>query len=111
MHADEGRRDERPVVAVFNSHYHGDHWLANHAFVEAFGADLPIHALEHTIAQIRGVEGSMWRTMMERWTNQATAGTEVVAASAGEVIRVAATTADPIAPLVVFLMESSPNSL
>lgn len=73
------RVTERPVVAVFNSHYHGDHWLANHAFVEAFGADLSIHALEHTIAQIRGVEGSMWRTMMERWTNQATAGTEVVA--------------------------------
>ncbi|MFM2052356.1 MAG: hypothetical protein RL456_393 [Pseudomonadota bacterium] len=71
----------RPVVAVFNSHYHGDHWLGNHAFAEAFGADLPIHALPHTIAQIRGVEGSMWRTMMERWTNQATIGTEVVAPS------------------------------
>ncbi|MGR6807886.1 MBL fold metallo-hydrolase [Sphaerotilus natans] len=73
------RVTDRPVVAVFNSHYHGDHWLANHAFVEAFGADLPIHALAHTITQIRGVEGSMWRTMMERWTHQATAGTEVVA--------------------------------
>ena len=21
-----------PVVAVFNSHFHGDHWLGNHAF-------------------------------------------------------------------------------
>ena len=69
----------KPVVAVFNSHYHGDHWLGNHAFVEAFGRDLPIHALPHTIEQIRGVEGSLWRTMMERWTNQATVGTEVVA--------------------------------
>lgn len=68
----------KPVVAVFNSHYHGDHWLGNHAFARAFGADLPIHALPHTIEQIRGTEGSAWRTLMERWTNQATAGTEIV---------------------------------
>jgi len=36
---------DKPVVAVFNSHFHGDHWLGNHAFVEAFGKDLPIYAL------------------------------------------------------------------
>ena len=23
-----------PVVAIFNSHFHGDHWLGNHAFVD-----------------------------------------------------------------------------
>ena len=81
----------KPVVAVFNSHYHGDHWLGNHAFARAFGPDLPIHALPHTIEQIRGTEGSTWRTMMERWTNQATLGTEVVApnrpVSAGQRLR------------------------
>jgi glyoxylase-like metal-dependent hydrolase (beta-lactamase superfamily II) len=69
----------KPVVAVFNSHFHGDHWLGNHAFARTFGPDLPIHALPPTIAQIRGTEGSTWRTLMERWTNQATLGTEVVA--------------------------------
>jgi glyoxylase-like metal-dependent hydrolase (beta-lactamase superfamily II) len=68
-----------PVVAVYNSHYHGDHWLGNHAFAEAYGAQLPIHALSHTIEQIRGVEGNLWRSLMERWTNQATMGTRVVA--------------------------------
>jgi glyoxylase-like metal-dependent hydrolase (beta-lactamase superfamily II) len=68
----------RPVVAVFNSHYHGDHWLGNHAFAEEYGNDLPIYALSHTIDQIKGVEGNTWRTLMERWTNQATAGTQVV---------------------------------
>ena len=68
----------KPVIAVFNSHYHGDHWLGNHAFAQTFGADLPIHALPHTIAQIRGAEGNLWRSLMERWTNQATMGTEVV---------------------------------
>ena len=67
-----------PVVAVFNTHYHGDHWLGNHAFEEAFGKQLPIYALAHTQKMIQGVEGSTWRSLMERWTNQATMGTKVV---------------------------------
>lgn len=69
---------DKPVVAVFNSHYHGDHWLGNHAFADTYGPSLPIYALPHTIEQIRGVEGNLWRSLMERWTNQATAGTKVV---------------------------------
>ena len=69
----------KPVVAVFNSHYHGDHWLGNHAFAEAFGKDLPIHALAYSRAQIAGHEGNLWRSLMERWTNQSTMGTKVVA--------------------------------
>jgi glyoxylase-like metal-dependent hydrolase (beta-lactamase superfamily II) len=35
----------KPVVAVFNSHYHGDHWLGNHAFAEGLRGQLPIYAL------------------------------------------------------------------
>jgi glyoxylase-like metal-dependent hydrolase (beta-lactamase superfamily II) len=69
----------KPVIAVFNSHYHGDHWLGNHAFADTFGKELPIHALAHTQAQIAGNEGNLWRSLMERWTNQATLGTRVVA--------------------------------
>jgi glyoxylase-like metal-dependent hydrolase (beta-lactamase superfamily II) len=69
----------KPVIAVFNSHYHGDHWLGNHAFVETYGKDLPIHALAHTREQIAGHEGNLWRSLMERWTNQATLGTKVFA--------------------------------
>lgn len=68
-----------PVIAVFNSHYHGDHWLGNHAFADAFGKELPIYALAHTADQIRGHEGNLWRSLMERWTNQATLGTKVIA--------------------------------
>lgn len=68
----------QPVVAVFNSHYHGDHWLGNHAFAEAYGAELPIYALPLTIEKICGTEGSAWRSLMERWTNQATMGTRIV---------------------------------
>jgi glyoxylase-like metal-dependent hydrolase (beta-lactamase superfamily II) len=69
----------QPVIAVFNSHYHGDHWLGNHAFVDTYGKDLPIHSLAHTREQIAGHEGNLWRSLMERWTNQATLGTRVVA--------------------------------
>ncbi len=67
-----------PVVAVFNSHYHGDHWLGNHAFAKAYGPELPIYALPHTQQMIRGHEGALWRGLMERWTNQSTLGTEIV---------------------------------
>ena len=67
-----------PVVAVFNSHFHGDHWLGNHAFALAHGPELPIYALPKTIEAIQGVEGNAWRALLERWTNQSTAGTQIV---------------------------------
>ena len=72
------RTTPQPVVAVFNSHYHGDHWLGNHAFARAYGPQLPICALPHTIEMIKGHEGKLWKSLMERWTNQSTAGTEIV---------------------------------
>ena len=69
---------KKPVVAIINTHYHGDHWLGNHAFAEAYGAALPIYAHPGTQAEIRGMQGNLWRTLMEQWTNQATMGTQVV---------------------------------
>lgn len=72
------RLTDKPVVGVVNSHYHGDHWLGNHAYREAYGAKLPIYAHPRTIEAIRGVQGSAWKSMMEKWTNQATVGTEIV---------------------------------
>lgn len=83
---------DKPVVAVFNSHYHGDHWLGNHAFVKAYGKQLPIYALQSTIDKLKGAEGNLWRSLMERWTNQSTLGTEVVlpntAVKHGQVIQI-----------------------
>jgi glyoxylase-like metal-dependent hydrolase (beta-lactamase superfamily II) len=69
---------DKPVVAVFNSHYHGDHWLGNHAFVKTYGDKLPIYSLASTITKLMGTEGNLWRGLMERWTNQSTIGTQVV---------------------------------
>ncbi len=68
---------DKPLVAVFNSHYHGDHWLGNHAYANAYPG-LPIYSLQENITRIKGVEGNLWRGLLERWTNQATAGTKVV---------------------------------
>lgn len=71
------RVTNQPVVAIFNSHYHGDHFLGNQAFINAYG-NMPIYAHAHTREQIQGIEGSTWRNLMERWTNQATSGTTVI---------------------------------
>jgi glyoxylase-like metal-dependent hydrolase (beta-lactamase superfamily II) len=68
----------KPVIAIVNTHYHGDHWLGNHAYVEAYGDSLPRYSHPGTIKAIQGIEGNMWRTLMEQWTNQATMGTRVV---------------------------------
>lgn len=69
---------KKPVIAIINTHYHGDHWLGNHAYVEAYGDSLPLYAHPGTIKAIEGVQGNMWRTLMEQLTNQATLGTRVV---------------------------------
>jgi glyoxylase-like metal-dependent hydrolase (beta-lactamase superfamily II) len=68
---------KKPVIALFNSHYHGDHFLGNQAFVEAYG-QMPIYAHPYSMKEIKGVEGNAWKNLMERWTNQATAGTKVI---------------------------------
>ncbi|WP_079418290.1 MBL fold metallo-hydrolase [Thiomonas intermedia] len=70
---------QQPVIAVFNSHYHGDHWLGNDAFVSAYGQDLPVYAMPQTREQIEGATGSEWQQAMLKWTNQSSAGTRIVA--------------------------------
>ncbi|MEW5839088.1 MAG: MBL fold metallo-hydrolase [Pseudomonadota bacterium] len=69
---------DKPVIAVFNTHYHGDHWLGNQAFVEA-NKDVPIYAHALTISAIKTGQGEYWSKLMERSTGNATAGTVVVA--------------------------------
>ena len=67
-----------PVVGVVNTHYHGDHWLGNHGFVEAYGKDIPIYAHAGTRKAIEGGTGTSWRDSMLKWTNQASSGTRII---------------------------------
>lgn len=70
------KHTDKPVVAVFNTHYHGDHWLGNHAFVRE-NPDVPIYAHEKTASAIRTNQGDFWKSLMERSTGNAIAGTVV----------------------------------
>lgn len=67
---------DRPIAAVFNTHYHGDHWLGNHAFVNE-NPDVPIYAHEKTASAIRSNQGDFWVSLMERSTGNAIEGTVV----------------------------------
>lgn len=68
----------KPVVAIINTHYHGDHWMGNHAFVQTYGKDLPIYAHPETQTAIQGNQGKLWYSLLERSTDQATSGTRIV---------------------------------
>jgi glyoxylase-like metal-dependent hydrolase (beta-lactamase superfamily II) len=69
---------EKPVLAVFNSHIHGDHWLGNQA-IRASYPDVPIYGHERVGPKVIAGAGTEWVQLMLRMTEQATAGTEVVA--------------------------------
>jgi glyoxylase-like metal-dependent hydrolase (beta-lactamase superfamily II) len=67
-----------PVVAVFNTHVHGDHWLGNQAIQAAY-PKVPIYGHPIMIELIDKGEGKLWVTMMEQMTEGKTLGTEAVA--------------------------------
>lgn len=68
---------DQPVVAVFNSHIHGDHWLGNQA-VRAAYPEIPIYGHPNMIELIDAGEGRNWVELMERLTEGKTRGTKVV---------------------------------
>jgi len=66
------------VVAVFNSHIHGDHWLGNQAFFEA-NPQVKIYAHPNMIKQAKEGEGDRWLKMFNEATDNAVVGTKPVA--------------------------------
>ena len=62
-----GRRSitEKPIVAVFNTHVHGDHWLGNQA-VKAAWPDVAIYGHPNMLALIEQGEGKAWVDMIAR---------------------------------------------
>jgi glyoxylase-like metal-dependent hydrolase (beta-lactamase superfamily II) len=67
-----------PIVAVFNTHIHGDHWLANQAIKAAY-PDVKIYGHPKMLAEIEHGEGENWVRLMDSMTEGASKGTIVVA--------------------------------
>lgn len=70
-----------PVIAIFNTHIHGDHWLANDAIRRAYPkAVIYAHPkmIEKSVA-----EGANWVKLLARLTDGATRGTKPIAPDLG----------------------------
>jgi glyoxylase-like metal-dependent hydrolase (beta-lactamase superfamily II) len=63
-----------PIVAVFNTHIHGDHWLANQAIREAY-PKVPIFGHETMLKLVRKGEGRAFLATLMRMTDGAVEGT------------------------------------
>jgi glyoxylase-like metal-dependent hydrolase (beta-lactamase superfamily II) len=64
----------KPIVAVFNTHVHGDHWLGNQAIIEKY-PDIKIYAHPDMIAQAKNGEGDRWISIMNSSTKGLSNGT------------------------------------
>ena len=67
---------DKPITTVINTHYHGDHFLGNHAFV-ANNPKVDIYAHQATIDNIKNGGGEFWFGFMQRNSNDAISGTVI----------------------------------
>ena len=68
---------DKPITHVFNSHIHGDHWLATDAIFQAYPKVI-IYAHPEMIEEAKAGEGDNWISLMNNLTEGATNGTKVV---------------------------------
>lgn len=68
---------EMPVVAVFNTHVHGDHWLGNKAVRETY-PDAQIFAHGRAIERLREGEAENWLQLIAEMTSPDSAGSEIL---------------------------------
>ena len=69
---------DQAIVAVFNTHIHGDHWLGNQAIKAAYPA-AKIYGHPQMLVEIENGAGESWVNTMNRLTEGASKGTKVVA--------------------------------
>ncbi|MCR4301976.1 MAG: MBL fold metallo-hydrolase [Sulfuricaulis sp.] len=73
---------DKPVIAVFNTHVHGDHWLGNHGIRDLY-PKVPIYAHERMIERVNTGEGENWLKLFMGMTKGAISGTKVVGPNIG----------------------------
>jgi len=69
---------DKPIVAVFNTHGHGDHWLGNHGIKKHF-PNVVIYSHENMIQAIAAGDGDTWIDAINKRSEGAIEGTKVVA--------------------------------
>jgi len=67
-----------PIIALFDSHAHGDHWLGNEGVRRHF-PDVPIYGHPRTQARASGNDGQTWLDTINRLTGGAADGKRLVA--------------------------------
>lgn len=68
---------DQPVVAVFDTHVHGDHWLGNQAIRDAY-PKAALYGHPRMISRVEEGAGANWLELMLDLTRGATAGTLAV---------------------------------
>ena len=68
---------DKPITHIFNSHIHGDHWLASDAIQQAY-PNVTIYAHPEMLEEAKDGEGESWVALMSNLTAGATDGTKVV---------------------------------
>lgn len=64
----------KPIVAAFNTHVHGDHWLGNQAIIEQY-PNAKIYAHPNMIEQAKDGAGDTWVGIMDTSTEGLSQGT------------------------------------
>lgn len=73
---------DKPVIAILNTHIHGDHWLGNDGVRRAF-PQAAIYANPRMVERMKLGEGERWLERFKQMTEGAIAGTRVVAPTIG----------------------------
>lgn len=81
----------QPIVAVFNSHAHGDHWLGNEGIRRTY-PDALIYGHPAMKARVEGADGRYWLELIERLTEGSAGGAQAIgpdtAVNDGDVIAI-----------------------
>ena len=73
---------DKPVIAVFNTHVHGDHWLGNHGIRSVY-PEVPIYAHQRMIQRVKEGDGQQWIKLLMGMTKNAIANTKVIPPNIG----------------------------